>query len=415
GEYKNPTYVYLLAGVFRFVAPSDLATRRASAILGFAAALLLGLLARRMSGRDSIAVITFLTALFTPALFEISRLAFEVCCYPLVLALFLLSAFEASRRERWSPALVAALVASLTLLTYTYSIGRLLAPMLLAGLLLLLTRRRLAGWLATATLYAFVGILPLFIFQWRHPGALTGHFRDMTYLNNATIAGAAAGFEQHFVDNLLPLGMALEGDPNPRHHVPSSGGSILLMSFALAALAIALAILERDRWLLFLGYGTLASIVPAALTIDRYHTLRMVAYPVFLIVLSIAALQRVRSKPFVALLLTIGLVQASYFLVQFHRHGKERLNDFEFGSRQVVDALLDLNERPVYISPGPIYALAYWYAAQRGVSAGAFHVLSPHESAPPGSLLFTSEGCERCPLIVQLGSYRGFRMAAPNE
>ncbi|MGZ4809632.1 MAG: hypothetical protein ACXV7D_09935, partial [Thermoanaerobaculia bacterium] len=78
-------------------------------------------------------------------------------------------------------------------------------------------------------------------------------------------------------------------------------------------------------------------------------------------------------------------------------------------------ALLDLNERPVYISPGPIYALAYWYAAQRGVSAGAFHVLSPHEPVPPGSLLFTSDGCARCPLIVQLGSYRGFRMAAPGE
>src|SRR5215212_11753890 len=35
GEYKNPAYIYLLAGVFKVVPPSNLAARRLSALAGF--------------------------------------------------------------------------------------------------------------------------------------------------------------------------------------------------------------------------------------------------------------------------------------------------------------------------------------------------------------------------------------------
>src|ERR1044071_7637273 len=41
-DYKNPTYVYLLAAVFRVTGPSVAAARVLSAALGAAAALLLG-------------------------------------------------------------------------------------------------------------------------------------------------------------------------------------------------------------------------------------------------------------------------------------------------------------------------------------------------------------------------------------
>src|SRR5204863_8681980 len=43
GDYKNPVYIYLLAGVFKVTGPSMLVARLLSASLGFAAALLIGL------------------------------------------------------------------------------------------------------------------------------------------------------------------------------------------------------------------------------------------------------------------------------------------------------------------------------------------------------------------------------------
>src|ERR1044071_9303336 len=42
GDYKNPTYVYLLAAVFRVTGPGSTAARMLSAALGAAAAVLLG-------------------------------------------------------------------------------------------------------------------------------------------------------------------------------------------------------------------------------------------------------------------------------------------------------------------------------------------------------------------------------------
>src|SRR5262249_39715303 len=48
GEFKNPTLIYLLAGCIRLFGPSILAPRLVCALAGWAAALLLGLLARRV-------------------------------------------------------------------------------------------------------------------------------------------------------------------------------------------------------------------------------------------------------------------------------------------------------------------------------------------------------------------------------
>src|SRR5215210_6068178 len=101
GDYKNPTYVYLLAAVFRVTGPSVAAARYLSATLGVLAALALGLLGARVTGRGGAGLLTLLAALVTPWLFELSRVVVEVAAYPLAVALFLLASHRASRKERW--------------------------------------------------------------------------------------------------------------------------------------------------------------------------------------------------------------------------------------------------------------------------------------------------------------------------
>ncbi|HWW76594.1 MAG TPA: glycosyltransferase family 39 protein, partial [Pyrinomonadaceae bacterium] len=141
GDYKNPTYVYLLAAVFRVTGPGVARARLLSAVLGAAAALLLGLLALRLSGRAEACAVVACSALLTPWLYESSRLVFEVAAYPLACALFLLALRRASEKERWGASDVCALACALALLTYTYSTGRLLAPLLALGLAFFVTRR----------------------------------------------------------------------------------------------------------------------------------------------------------------------------------------------------------------------------------------------------------------------------------
>src|SRR5205814_4146335 len=95
------------------------------------------------------AAIVSIAALLTPWLFESSRLVFEVAIYPALVVLFLLAIRHASLRSKWTWRNVAALAITLALLTYSYSVGRLLAPLLAVGLGFFIDRRRWRGVVAT--------------------------------------------------------------------------------------------------------------------------------------------------------------------------------------------------------------------------------------------------------------------------
>src|SRR5438045_389153 len=71
GDYKNPIHVYLLAAVYRFTGPSIASARYLSGLAGVLAAVLLALLAQKVSGRRSIGLFVLIMALLTPWLFEL--------------------------------------------------------------------------------------------------------------------------------------------------------------------------------------------------------------------------------------------------------------------------------------------------------------------------------------------------------
>ena len=474
GEYKNPIYIYALAGVFKCVVPSNLVARRLSASLVLAAVFALAWLAWAISRSMAVAVMTLLTAAATPNLFEIGRIAFEVAAYPLVLALFLIAAHTAFRRERWSAGLVLALASTLIALTYTYSIGRLHAPLLLAlfailsgweeqvvtlnesgtetvgahgcapaalGLtmnlaraagaqpcaptvpspaqtlrvdaMVIVKRRRLLPLAALVALYVALAIVPAVVFNTRHGGALTERFRRLSYVPalRDQPAELLAALEQHALQNLAPLGYALVGDPNERHHVKGSGGSVLLMTFILAAIGAAVTLPRRDRWWWFVAGGTILSVVPAVLTNDVYHSLRLVPYPMFLIVLSMPALEMLLrgKRPIAASLLLLGLAQALWFFSVFEADGPKRTNAFDAGFGRVFAAAL-AQPPPLYVSHS-VFMQAYWYGAQRGLDARTFQVVWDTAAVPPGSVVIGNEPpCAGCIVIRSDGAFSVWRV-----
>src|ERR1700730_2527003 len=100
-QIGDPTQVYMLAAVFRFFQPSILLARMFSAFWVFSACLLLGLLAKRISGRRTIGVIVTATALLTPWFFEGRGLLLEPQFVPMALAPFLLMLYHVQRKECW--------------------------------------------------------------------------------------------------------------------------------------------------------------------------------------------------------------------------------------------------------------------------------------------------------------------------
>jgi hypothetical protein len=409
GDYKNPTYVYLLAAVFRVTGPSITAARLLSAALGALAALLLGLLAARVAGRAEAGAVVAFSALLTPWLYESSRLVFEVAAYPAACALFLLALWRAAGGgERWRASDALAVAAALALMTYTYSIGRLLAPLLAAGLALFVTRRNLARVALAWGAYA-ASLVPLVVYALRHPGALGGRFRLITYVTPESGPGEAArAFVLHYLADVNPWRWLVTGERNIRDHLPEAPA--LLAATALLALLGLLVVLRRhgrEPWWRFQLYALAASVVPAALTVNDFPQLRLIAFPVFLHVFTAPAVARLLGggrRMRVALYASVALLllQGAHFQWRFHARPPERwyVFDARFPSKVLAPALAAAGGRPVYLEDAPGrsgYIQALWHGALGGVGAGRFVRLAPGEAPPAGAVVVsTAEDCADC-------------------
>ena len=418
GEYKNPTLIYLLAIIFRFTGPSILVARVLSALLGVSAALLIGLLAWRLSRQFHIAILIALSASLTPWLYESSRLVFEAAAYPLVTVLFLSALHRAAARPAWKMSDVFFVAATLALLTYTYSIGRLLGPLLAIGLLLFLRKQNWRAIAATIGAYGLT-LLPMLMFAARHPGALMARFGAISYVSGAGSLRSVTGeFLKHYFANLNPWTMLVTGEQNPRDHVAGMG-SLLLVTLVVGVIGLVIVTtkLRRDAWWRFIVYALFASVVPAALTVNEFPQLRLIAFPMFLHLLMIPALMRLtatnaegvgrtRSLKPVLLFAAIALIilQGLYFQVVFHRESPARwyFMDARF-ARKVLDPVLALNRRPIYLID-PLgksgYIQALWHAALRGIPASDFVRLSAPQPAPADHVVISTEAdCTNCRLI----------------
>jgi 4-amino-4-deoxy-L-arabinose transferase-like glycosyltransferase len=417
GDYKNPTYVYLLAAVFRVTGPSVAAARLLSAALGVLAALALGLLGARATGRRDAGLLTFMTALLTPWLFELSRLVLEVAAYPLAVALVLLSVRRVSEKEEWTLSDAASASASLALVTYTYSTGRLYGPLLALGLLLLVkTRARLRGLLMTWALYA-LALVPLLVYHLRHPEALTKRFSYLTYFTPESGYGEVTlEFVKHFAVNLNPRFMFVTGDPNEYQivHVPGAApfaGAVSALVLIGGWLALKGA--RRGGWWRFLLYGLAASVVPASLTNDYFHMLRLAALPVFVVALAahgwgwLAEGGRGRRVLLVALAALV-FAQGALFRVWYGQAARDpwrrHMFDADYPSR-LLPAALAASPRGVLLADStsvPGYIQAYWYAAALGLPRETFRLLAPDAAPPAGSVVITTEDVRpRCRVLAQ--------------
>jgi 4-amino-4-deoxy-L-arabinose transferase-like glycosyltransferase len=417
GDYKNPIYIYLLSAIYRLTSPSILAARLLSATLGVLAALALGLLGWRLTKKRGVALLVIVLALLTPWLFELSRVVLEVALYPLTLALFLLAAHRASTRARWSLGDVVCLTTTLALITYTYSIGRLLGPLLSMGLIFFVSRARRPGLVLTWALY-LLALVPILLFNQRHPGWM-GRFHVITYIKpQSTYPEIAWKFAKHFFGNFNPWKLFVTGDPNPEQIAHIYGTPLLLAATGVLVVIGLWLIVRRYRheaWWRFIIYCLAVSVVPASLTKEYVHMLRLAPLMVLLIVLTIPAIDWFISegrKPLsrrVALAGLAGLMvlQAVIFQWQFQTSADspKRLRQFDNGYPETIFArAVAMPNRPIYLADAlaiPGYIQAYWNATLRWVPISNFARLAPDEPAAEGTLVIsTEETCPRCIVVA---------------
>jgi len=450
---NNPTYigpltVYLLAIVFRFVHPSISVARSSAAFWMFAACLLLGVLAKRISSQRKIGIIVAGTALLTPWLFEDGRLAWDPHFTAFTVVVFLLAAHRIQSKETWNWKDVAIVAGSLAVVTYGYASGRILAPLFALGLLFFATtKRRLLGVLKIWLSYGLT-LIPVILFNRSHAGVLTKRLYEVSYIRPGApwkeIASQFTEFVRCYLQDQSLTPLLMTGDPHWRHHVEGSGGAILFATFILAMAGLLLVITRRcrDPWWRFVLYGLAASIVPGAITDWPFHQLRLMGYAVFLLVLTVPALEwlfaaaqprsdaqsateeshcreldRVSvvglSRPirlgFLGILLAATIAQAIDFQTTFWRQGPKREFAFDVPYKPAYDAAVARSERPIYLENGmwgPAYMDAYWYATVENRPISEFVRLPETEKPPSGAIVLSSNSdCHNCEVIQKSGAY----------
>jgi 4-amino-4-deoxy-L-arabinose transferase-like glycosyltransferase len=422
GDYKNPVHVYLLAALFKLTGPSILTARMVGAVAGVVNALLLGLLAVRVSGRRGVGVLVAASALLTPWLFELSRVAFEVALYPLIVTLFLLCVQRVSIKARWNWLDVGCLASTLALLTYTYSIGRLFAPLLAVGLVTFATRARWSGILRTWAIYILT-LLPMIVFQRRHSDALTGRFKLISYIKpDSSAIEIGWQFIKHYLANLNPVNILVNGDPNIYQVAHTPGTPAMLAATMLLAVIGAWLVVRRhlkNAWWRYILYSLVASIVPASLTADYFHMLRLSALPVLLIVLTVPALawlfelsgHRREAQVSLLVLMVLTLIQGSLFQWQYHTAAnspwRRHLFDADY-PQQIFDKAVANGSRPIYLADAMTtpYIQAYWYATLKGFPLSQLVRLEPEESPPASALVISTEdSCAQGQILSQVDPY----------
>lgn len=419
GEHKNPVFIYFLALLYSVFGPSQFIARLLSALLVVAAALLLGALAGKATRQWKVGIIVGVSACLTPWLFEVSRLVFEVAFLPLALALFLWALQVALTHDppHWLHS--AALALTLGLITYSSAAGRILGPLLCCGLLLCGSKNR---WLRFGQIFLFYGVtlIPFLWFLHRHPGALGTRFAHVTYFtSDGSKIEIALSFLGHYFRSFNPWAWLMAGDPEPRHHLATMG-SLPLATAALAYGGLVLFFTQRlwrDPWWRFVVYGLLIAPIPAALTIDRFHTLRLIALPMFLLLLTAPALawllERSLVRRLVLAAVVVGtLLQGVLFQWQFHLAAGQRWHSFDAFYPEVFAAALARPQRPIYLmdAPGaPGYIHAYWYGLSHGLKKSDFVRIEKAERPPAGALVITCElPCQECDMILERASFRTY-------
>lgn len=419
-QYSNPTQIYLLAALFKVTGPGILCARLLAAACVFAACVLLGLLARRISGKAYIGVIVGVAALTTPWLFEVGRLVLETFFYPMAVVLLLWSVYRASTKDKWSFLDIAFIAFSLTLLTYSYTIGRLLGPLLAGGLIFFAAdRQRILSILKVWLIYG-ITLIPLFVYVTENPN-LTKRFSQLSYIKpESTYGEIFSTFAVRFLEDINPIAMLVRGDINPRHHIDGAWGSFYLAIFMLAFGGIVTIIIRhrRSSWWWYVIFGLFASAVPGALTVDSFHTLRMIAYPIFLLLLIVPAIEwlfadRQEHAQFrqvlILILLSVFVFESVYFHLKYYREGPSRAEVFDAGYKPLYDKAIARPERPIYLVDGywgPAYIHAFWYATVEGRGTEEF-VHQPYLTRPPSDMLVLSseKECKNCTLIEREDNY----------
>src|SRR5207249_605310 len=128
-----------------------------------------------------------------------------------------------------------------------------------------------------------ISLIPFLVVYFSNTAAITERFKMATYLSgDKSLLQNLAEFLAAYAADIGPTFLLLKGDMYLRHHIQGMG-EIFVGTYILGVAGILIVLFRhlRSAWWRFILFGLALSIVPGALTIERWHSLRLLAFPIF--------------------------------------------------------------------------------------------------------------------------------------
>jgi len=372
GYWAQPLVVYFTALFLTLLPLSETAIRLPTVVVGVADIVLMYLAAKRLFGRERVAVMAAGMLALTPAHFLVSRLAVDAL-YPLpfvtawLLCLFL---FE----EQGRPWMICAGALVLGVGFYSYIGAVVMMPVYFALTCLLLARHE-----ATPRLYAlagtafFVPLVPLLFWLVQHPAAGSELLRRYQFTSSAAVVRLPFVAERLGVywNSFNPAFLFLSADDNPVNTTFRTGIFLLPMAafVTVGAYHAARAIRSRSANLILL-IGLLSAPLGVVIVAERTVPRLLVIVP-FAVLLGAAGFTHLLEsrrrlwRTAGVLLLALMPLQFAYFAFDYftdyrRRSGGWMEHNVRGALTEVMAATRPSDPRPIYLASNIPWADEYW-------------------------------------------------------
>src|SRR3989344_2901435 len=384
GDFKPPVYAYLSVLPIKIFGLNEFSTRFASAFFGVLTILLTYLLTRKIFpnnwkfeiGNWRLEILPLLAAgllAISPWHILLSRAAFEANVATFFIALGVYLFLESKNRKWFLPLSVISFVLSM----YTFNTARIVAPLLVLGLVFmnrkyLLTEAR-RQFLASIAVGALI-FLPLFLFLMTPQAKLRFHevniFSDGAIVeranqqiendNNAFWSkvihnrrlGYAVEYVKHYFDNLSPEFLFIKGDGNPKFSIQDVGQMYIWeIPFFIAGILFLFRKREGNWWII--PYWLIVGIIPAGIARETPHALRIeTTLPTFQILTAYGLFEAYKlvssikykvlsirvAGPLAVGVLLLAIFNFVYFFHNYMRHyPKEFSSEWQYGYKEAIE------------------------------------------------------------------------------
>lgn len=320
-EFKLPVYIYAVVVSEWVFGLNALAIRFPAVIFSLFSIVITYLIAKKISGKEDIGILSAFFLSISPWLFIFSRTGYEATA-GLMFYLFGLYLYLQSKTNK---ILLLLVTVSFILSIYSYNGYRILVPITAAFLAFDLLRQygktlpRLLPVMIVSLFLFLVSVLPI----WRLLNESNGANRYQAialYSSGGNQLDLIIAFIKNYLSHFSPLFLFISGDHNLRSHVPGMG-ELYWFELSLIILGLVVVFKRKKVEYFLLVFVLLISPLVAALTKESPHALRVLTAAPFWSLLSGLGLGLLVEKAKFKKLLTAGIVLTFLILFSFYFRG----------------------------------------------------------------------------------------------